>query len=313
MKRVIITGPTGAVGVGLIRNLIKKGIEVIAVVRPGSNRVDNIPKDPLVKVVSCALGELGKLPALVDGQVDVFYHLGWDGTYGNARNNMPEQVKNIQYALSAVGVAHKLGCQKFVGVGSQAEYGRVEGVLKSDTPVQPENGYGMAKLAAGQMTRQMCFDLGMEHNWVRILSVYGPCDGENTMVMSLIRQLQQNQRPALTAGEQIWDYLYAEDAGNALMLVGSKGIDGKIYVLGSGQGRPLKEYIEEIRDEINPGAELGFGEVPYGEKQVMYLVADISELTADTGFEPKVAFRDGVRKMIIAGSVTIPLGDFPEI
>ena len=55
MKRVIITGPTGAVGVGLIRNLIKAGIEVMAVVRPGSNRVDNIPKDPLVKVVPCAL------------------------------------------------------------------------------------------------------------------------------------------------------------------------------------------------------------------------------------------------------------------
>lgn len=298
MKRVVVTGPTGAVGVGLIQNLIKDGIEVIAVVRPGSNRVSNIPTCPLVKVVPCALAELENLPAMIEGKVDVFYHLGWDGTFGNARNNMPEQVKNIGYAVMAVEAAHKLGCKKFVGVGSQAEYGRVEGLLKPDTPTHPENGYGMAKLAAGQMTRQMCTDFGMEHNWVRILSVYGPCDGEKTMVMSLIRQLQQNQRPALTAGEQVWDYLYAEDAGNALKLIGEKGVSGKTYVLGSGKGRPLKEYIEDIRQEVNPKGELGFGDIAYGEKQVMYLVADISELTKDTGFVPKVKFRDGIRKMI---------------
>lgn len=298
MKRVVVTGPTGAVGVGLIQNLIKDGIEVIAVVRPGSNRVSNIPNCPLVKVVTCALAELENLPAMIEGKVDVFYHLGWDGTFGNARNNMPEQVKNIGYAVMAVEVAHQLECKKFVGVGSQAEYGRVEGLLKPDTPTHPENGYGMAKLAAGQMTRQMCADFGIEHNWVRILSVYGPCDGEKTMVMSLIRQLQQNQRPALTAGEQVWDYLYAEDAGNALKLIGEKGVSGKTYVLGSGKGRPLKEYIEEIRDEVNPGAELGFGDIPYGEKQVMYLVADISELTADTGFVPRVEFRDGIKRVL---------------
>lgn len=299
MKRVIITGPTGAVGVGLIHNLINAGVEVVAVVRPGSNRVANIPKDPLVAVVSCALADLDTLPQFVDGQADVFYHLGWDGTFGNARNNMSEQVKNIQYAIKAVDVAHQLGCTKFVGVGSQAEYGRVEGVLKPDTPTNPENGYGMAKLAAGQMTRQMCFDLGMEHNWVRILSVYGPCDGENTMVMSLIRQLQQNKRPALTAGEQIWDYLYSDDAGRALELIGEKGIDGKTYVLGSGQGRALREYVEIIRDVVNSDVELGFGDVPYGEKQVMHLVADIGELTRDTGFEPRVEFKEGIRRILI--------------
>ena len=89
MKRVVVTGPTGAVGVGLIQNLIKDDIEVIAVVRPGSKRVSNIPSNPLARVVFCALEELEKLPTVIEEPVDVFYHLGWDGTFGNARNNMP--------------------------------------------------------------------------------------------------------------------------------------------------------------------------------------------------------------------------------
>ena len=84
MKRVIITGPTGAIGVALIQELILHDIEVIAVARPGSKRKENIPKDKLVRVIECGLNQLYKLPRWVDKPCDIFYHLGWDGTFGNS-------------------------------------------------------------------------------------------------------------------------------------------------------------------------------------------------------------------------------------
>ena len=113
--------------------------------------------------------------------------------------------------------------------------------MRPDTPAFPENGYGMAKLCAGQMSRELCAKLGIRHIWARILSVYGPCDGAKTMVMSSIRQLLAGESPAFTKGEQQWDYLYAKDAGRALYLLGEKGRAGSIYCLGSGQKRPLRE------------------------------------------------------------------------
>ncbi len=96
----------------------------------------------------------------------------------------------------------------------------------------------------------------------------------------------------------MWDYLYCSDAANALLLLAEHGRDGSIYPIGSGVARPLREYIEIIRDEINPELPLGFGEVPYSDKQVMHLCADISALRADTGFEPEVEFREGIRSTI---------------
>lgn len=99
---------------------------------------------------------------------------------------MQGQLQNIQYTLDAVELASRIGCKKFVGAGSQAEYGRVEGVLSASTPVFPENGYGIAKLCAGQMSRILCEQKQIEHIWTRILSIYGPYDGENTMIMSSI-------------------------------------------------------------------------------------------------------------------------------
>ena len=298
MKRVMITGPTGAIGVALIQELILHDIEVIAVVRPGSNRKENIPEHKLVRVVECGLNQLDKLPRLIDEPCDTFYHLGWDGTFGNARNNMQGQLKNIQYTLDAVKVAKLLGCKRFVGAGSQAEYGRTEEKLTASTPAFPENGYGIAKLCAGQMSRILCEQEGLEHIWTRILSVYGPYDGENTLIMSVIRTLLKGEKPATTKGEQQWDYLYSKDAAYAFYLLGEKGISGKTYCIGSGKTRALKDYITIIRNQIDESLTLGIGELPYAEKQVMHLCADISELEKDTGFIPQYEFEIGIKETI---------------
>ncbi|MCI6497383.1 MAG: NAD(P)-dependent oxidoreductase [Lachnospiraceae bacterium] len=298
MKKAIITGPTGSIGIALINKLISENVEVVAVCRPGSARISRIPESDKVQIVECSLDEITNLIDMIDGGADVFYHFAWDGTFGNMRNDMRLQNNNVKYALDAVEVAKKLGCRKFIGAGSQAEYGRVTGVLRPDTPAFPENGYGIAKLCAGQMTRIMCEQLGIEHVWTRILSIYGPYDGENTMIMSVISKLLKGEKPSLTPGGQMWDYLYSKDVANAFYLLGGKGKSGSVYCIGSGEARPLKEYVEILRDTIDEKLELGFGDVPYGDKQVMHLCADISNLTEDTGFRPEVGFEDGIRETI---------------
>lgn len=298
MKRAIITGATGSVGTALIKELVSNDVEVLVLCREGSKRNDNILKHPLVEKIYCSLDELEHLENDTGKVYDVFYHFAWQGTTGKSRNDMYLQNKNVKYTLDAVGAAHRFGCHTFIGAGSQAEYGRVEGVLTPSTPVFPENGYGMAKLCAGHMSRVLCEQNGMKHIWTRILSIYGPFDGEQSMIMSTIRSLLTNQRPSLTKGEQQWDYLYSLDAGRAMYAIGKSGKHGKTYCIGSGKVRALLEYVEMMRDYINPNAELGVGEMSYAPKQVMYLCADISELTKDTGFFPKYTFEEGIRETV---------------
>lgn len=298
MKRAIITGATGAVGMALIQELISNNIEVLVFCRKGSKRNEQIPKNPLVTVRYCSLDQLVSVENDSNKKYDVFYHFAWEGTTGASRNDMYLQNRNVRYALDAVNAAHRFECHTFIGAGSQAEYGRVEGMLKPDTPAFPEMGYGMAKLCAGQMTRAAAHQLGMKHIWTRILSVYGPYDGEQSMVMSIINKLLNREVPKCTKGEQVWDYLYSGDAARAYYLLGEKGNDGKVYVLGSGQARPLREYICEIRDSINKDAQIDFGAIPYGEKQVMYLCADIKELSNDCEFMPNINFSLGIRKIV---------------
>lgn len=300
MKRAIITGATGVIGTALIKELIKSNVECLVLLRQGSPKNERIPYHPLITKKYCRLNDLFKLQNDTGKEYDVFYHFAWAATAGPDRNNMYVHADNIKYALDAVGAAKRFGCKVFIGAGSQAEYGRHEGILKPDTPCFPENGYGIAKLCAGQITREYAHQLELKHIWTRILSVYGPNDGENTMVMSLINKLQKGETPALTKGEQMWDYLYSADAARAFRLLGEKGVDGKTYVLGSGEARPLKEYMETIRDVVSPGAQLEFGRIPYSEKQVMYLCADVSGLEKDVGWEPQKDFSEGIKEILKA-------------
>ena len=208
------------------------------------------------------------------------------------------QNRNVAYALDAVEAAARMGCHTFVGAGSQAEYGRVGGKLTPDTPTHPETAYGIAKLCAGMMTRERAHQLGLRHVWVRVLSVYGPNDTEQSLIRATVNALRADVAPKLTRGEQLWDYLYSADAAAAFRLLGERGIEGKIYVLGGGKSRPLADYIRELRDVVAPEMPLTFGELPYAEKQVMHLEADISELKADTGWTPKYTFREGIEALL---------------
>lgn len=298
VKKALITGPTGAVGVSLINELIENGIQVTAVCRPNSRRLNVIPKHKLVKVVECRLDSLSSLVNQLTHDYDAFYHFAWDGTYGESRQDLYLQAKNIIYTLDAVHLAAALGCRVFVGAGSQSEFGHVEGVLHPDLPCCPDNGYGIAKLDAGRLSRLECGKLGIRHEWCRIVSLYGPYDGMYTMVMSGIRKMLMGERPQYTKGEQIWDYIYSKDAARAFRLVAKKGKDGAIYCFGTGKTRTLKEYIYAIRDAIDPCLDIGIGEMEYYPNQVMHLEADISNLTEDTGFYPEYSFEEGILETI---------------
>ena len=143
-----ITGATSMLGVATIKNCILKNISVLAFVRKGSSKIERLPSSPLVKIVECDLAQMKDFD--VDKlSADVFIHFGWAFTDKTGRNDVSKQLENVQYTIDAVHLAKRLGCRKFVGAGSQAEYGTPNIILKADTPVNPLVPYGVAKYAAG--------------------------------------------------------------------------------------------------------------------------------------------------------------------
>jgi nucleoside-diphosphate-sugar epimerase len=293
-KKIIITGATGMIGVSLTQYALERGHEVLCLVRKSSTRIGRIPAS--VKIIYADMKDYKNINT--KDQYDIFYHLAWNKTWGTLRDDIETQLNNIQYTIDAINLAERSGCKKFVGVGSQAEFGPVSTPLRTDTPVNPLSGYGTAKYTAGKLGKLLCAQLKMEFNWVRILSVFGPLDAEHTLIMYTIKELLAGHSPELTKCEQIWDYLYCDDAARALFDIGNKGINGKTYPLGSGCSLKLSEYLNIIRLAINPNGVLLFGKKEYYPYQPMFLCADISELSKDTGWVPKISFSEGIQKTV---------------
>ena len=291
-----ITGATSMLGVATIKNCISKNISVIAFVRKGSSKIKRLPSSPLIKTVECDLAQMKDFNG-EDLSADVFIHFGWAFTDKTGRNDVSKQLENVQYTIDAVHLAKRLGCRKFVGAGSQAEYGTPNVILKADTPVNPLVPYGVAKYAAGRLSAMECKKEGLEYNWVRILSIYGPHDNEGTLLKQLVYNAKNNILMGLSGCEQIWDYLHEDDAGAAFVAVAEKGVDGKIYPLGSGIGRPLKEYVQNIISVVNPDYKPEYGKFPYSPTQPMYLVADVSDLEQDTKWSYKIYFISGIKEL----------------
>lgn len=295
-KRMIVTGATGVVGSAVVRKALEHNWDVTCIVHEGSKRLSNIPNDKRLNIVECNVSNYNNLQ--LNEQYDVFIHMAWEKTFGALRDDTAIQVRNIQYTLDACNLAKRLGCRKFIGAGSQAEYGIKNEPLSPDMPVNPESGYGIAKYSAGKLSKLLCEQLGMEFNWVRILSVYGPNDSPNTLISYLINELKHDKSPELTKCEQMWDYLYSDDAGEAFVLIADKGLDGKVYVLGSGQKRQLREYVEDIKMAVNSSTNVQYGAKDYYPHQPMYMVADITELRKDIYWVPKISFIQGIKNII---------------
>ncbi len=271
-----ITGSTGMIGLALTNLLISNNNEVIMFVRENSKKLDKIPVSDKITIVKCDLSNLENFDTNLN--CDYFIHLGWDKTIGEGRNDVYLQNLNVKYTLDAVKIANKMKAKKFIGVGSQAEYGLHDEPLSINTSCNPITGYGIAKFAAGKLAKIYSEQLNMEFNWIRILSVYGENDNPNTLISYILNCIKNNVDANVSPCEQIWDYIEAKDAAKIILDIAKYGHNGITYPLGGGKGKPLKDYLEELKQKYNSKIKINYGARPYSENQVMYLVADMSYL-----------------------------------
>lgn len=302
IRYALVSGGTGVTGNALVRYLLSKDIEVTALVREKSPRLDSMPiSDDKLKIVEVNLGEYSAKAQYIKGlsPYDVFFHLAWDGSRGKEkvanRNNCELQNSNVGTALDAVELCRMIECPLFVMTGSQAEYGGRDYPINETEEKHPINAYGMAKLCAESMTRLMCKEYGIEHIWSILFSVYGPMDRTESLIDTSLRAIIEGRDIEYSKGLQNWNYLYSFDAAKALLLLAKHGIAGDCYNVAGAVNRPLFEFIRELYEEVCPEREPSIGKRPDLGAIPLPLMADTTKLVEDTGFKEDYTFKDGIK------------------
>lgn len=307
MKKVILTGGTGFIGRWLIKELIENDVEVIAFVR-------KLVEDPIIEGTSVEYfnvfssdkvsqivydsEEMISLDAEAVKDVDAFYHLAWGGVSSELKNDWEIQLHNIDLSVKMLDWAHSVNIPKFIAMGTVAEYSFCEGTMDVDAKQTPNDMYGATKTATHYLLETRARLIGMPFIWCVIPSTYGEGRRDNNIITYTIKTLLKGDKPSYGYLTQMWDFLYVAEVARALRFIGDKGLTKKTYAIGSGVYKPLREYIEIIRDSIDPKLELGIGDIPSYSDKVFSSCVSISELTKDTGFEPQVSFEEGIKRTI---------------
>lgn len=300
MKKVVVSGAAGFIGNAVAKQLLCRGIEVTAIVKPQAMEGEEAfrLKNLSCPIIECDIREMNKLLDLIsDRNFDTFYQFAWDGTDNQAMLNYDRQIDNIKWTMNSIWIAAKLGCTKYIGAGSITQRELLDRKGRFYT-ADRHKYYRAAQMSSEIMGRALAKDMGIEFLWPIIINVYGEGEINQRLVNTMIKNLLAEKQLAFSAGEQLYDFLHVEDAACAFYLLGNSGRDNEEYVIGSGSPRALKEYLKIIRDITAPQMELRLGELEFTGLEMTEEMLNIDSLKKDTGFEPQISFEKGIERTL---------------
>ena len=298
MRSAVITGAGGFIGRNLIKRLLQEDIQVYGIDREAAQ--GRILPDAGVTPLCVDIGDKRSLSNLLKvARPDVFYHLAWAGVSTDVKNEVGMQLSNIPLAMTVLEACGESSCSHVVIPGSASEYAYCGRAIDGRNAPAPGDAYAASKAAAQVLCQWYARQHGLNLNWLLIGSIYGPGRNDSNILTYTIQALLRGEQTEYSKLEQMWDYIYIDDLIEALYLVGLHGKPDGVYPIGSGQARPLAEYIRQVQAAIAPEAPLGIGALPYklGSKPDNS-VLDIQRLQEDTGFTPQVTFEVGIEKTI---------------
>lgn len=298
MKKAVVTGANGFLGSGLCRRLSESGVNVIAVVRNEEENVSSIENLANLNIVYCDLTEFGGLhEKIFDRDVDVFFHLAWIGSAGPLRGDYIIQLQNVRHTCDTVKSCDAMGCKRFVFASSIMEY-EIGALMATDEEPGINTLYSSAKIAADYMARTVAASVNVDYIRAVISNIYGPGEMSPRLINTSLRKLLKGEHCAFTEGTQMYDFIYIDDAAGAFEAIGDRGISNRTYYIGSQNPRQLRDFLLEMRDQVNPELELGLGEIPFGGVSLSYDEFDINAVKNDTSFVPSVPFDEGIRRTL---------------
>jgi len=294
--KLIVTGASGFIGLALVRSMVLMGHSVIAIVH--SEKSDTRQLNEIgAEIIHCKAQEIRSLGEKISGPVDSCVHLAWAGSYGSEKSDYEVQIENLRGTLELIETLSSMGVKKLICSGTIAEKEIIRN-FGTGSKNLPSNYYAIAKVATHTMSEILCGKKGIGLNWCYISNAYGPGDKSTNFINTTVTKMLSGERVSFSSGNQLYDFTYIDDVVNAIARILIDGVPGKTYYVGSSRCRPLKDYITVIRDSIDPGIPLHFGEISSSDYSLDIQDYDISDLSKDTGYEPNVPFEKGILKTI---------------
>lgn len=295
--RAIIIGASGTIGKRLTALFLKHGHDVVGVSR---NKLDI----ENAKSISINDYDQSRLESILQTEPhDCIIHLSALGTRPGKCSPIDMIDVNSVLPSRVVVASSKTQKKPVLITGTNAEYrdDKKTSPFSESEPLTHSGAYGSSKAAGGLLALQTGDQLDIPVAVARLFNIYGPGDHSLKLLPSLVNHLSKSQKVPLSGGEQVRDFLYIDDACEALFalaqkMTASSDIKGYFNVC-TGIETTIKDFALLTAEVLNQDpALLDFGALPYRDTDVFYSVGDPSRMKAVCDWKAQYNLLEGIRK-----------------
>ena len=298
---ILVTGGAGFIGSHLLESLVNYCDDEIVCIDALTYASDknNIPSKVLLYPYDISnKDEVSEVFSAY--KPNYVFHLAAESHVDNSIEDCSPFIQsNIIGTVNLLNASLEYGVEKFMHISTDEVYGSIEdGSFTEDTIYNPRNPYSASKASSDHFVMAYHTTYGLPVVITNCSNNYGPRQYKEKMIPQTIKNLiSGNKIPVYGTGEQIRDWLYAQDHCEALIKVWKEGQVGEKYNIGGEceiRNIDLVKMIIDImqKDESmiefvddRPGHDFRYS-------------TDISKIKNTLGWKPRFTLDQGLEKTI---------------
>lgn len=303
MSQYLVTGVAGFIGSIFAKSLLADGHSVVGIDNLSTGYLEVVPDG--VEFYNAGVHDSNFIKNLGDRTFDAIVHIaGQSGGEMSYEDPVYDLQSNAQSTLLLLDLARKINCKRVIYASTVSVYGDLVDPVLIDEEAQtlPKSFYGVGKLASENYLRIYAEQFGLETVSLRLFNTYGP--GQNLknfkqgMVSIYLAQALVNKHIHIKgSADRFRDLVFIDDVVDAFNMFLTMPITGyNYYNIATGKKTEVGTLVDLIVNALPYTVSTEYSGATPGD--VFGYTADISKITKETGWSPKVSLIDGVEQMV---------------
>ncbi len=291
IKKIIVTGASGFIGRACIKQLLDQSnfeIHAISSKKQIKNSTDGVLWYQVDIFDTERIQHVCK-----EIQATYLLHLAWD--VSEKKYNSKQHYNWIKVGVDLVEAFTKYGGKRIVAAGTCVEYDWSYKNCSEDSPLKPQNAYGIAKHKLQELLNAHARQNNISFVWGRIFFAYGPNENSNNIIPYIIRSLKEGHIVTIKRGNDIRDYIFIDDVAKALVTLIDNEIEGAVNI-SSDTSIKIKDLALNLAGYFNKTHLIKFEDgnsIPHS-----CIVGEDSRLQKELNWKPIVSLDKGLKKTI---------------
>jgi UDP-glucose 4-epimerase len=305
LAKYLVTGAAGFIGRSIAAALLARGESVRGVDNLSTGKRENLAGLEAMEFITGDLSNPAVCAEACKGVEIVFHEAALPSVPRSVADPIATNISCVDATLNLLVAARAAGVRRVIYAASSAAYGdtptlpKHEGMLPA--PITP---YAVAKLTGEHYLACFTRVYGLETVSLRYFNVFGPYQDPTSHYSGVLaifcRKMLAGDQPTIYGdGEQSRDFTYIDNvvAGNLLAAAApAVKVSGQMMNLATGARITLNQTFDILKDLTGYEGKPAYADGRAGD--IKDSLADISRAKMLLGYEPKVDFREGLRRTV---------------